>query len=159
MTAGKRWESAGVLQKAGGNIEERVGGGYKCNQNKDKEWIALVYERECLARDLENAEMDIRKLRIKLLTKQTSKKVILRRLEAINTQSPFSRPPNLYELLFLTQVATNSTIQKHFKILAMLCHPNKGGREFEIILLPKLWKKMRPVKFMTSTGLKKQRNI
>ena len=28
--------TARVLQKAGGNIEERVGGGYKFSRNKDK---------------------------------------------------------------------------------------------------------------------------
>ena len=53
-----------------------------------------------------------------------------------NAQSPFSLPPNFYELLFLPQGATTNTIQKHFKLLAMLCHPDKGGREglFKIIL-------------------------
>ena len=50
-------------------------------------------------------------------------------MEGINAQIPFSRPPNFYELLFLPQGATASTIQKHFKALAMLCHPDKGGRE------------------------------
>ena len=93
-------------------------------------------ERECLARELENAEIDIRKLRTQIRTEQTSKKVIQRRLEAINAQSPFSGRPNFYELLFLPQGATTSTIQKNFKTFAMLCHPDKGGREdlFKIIL-------------------------
>ena len=62
-------------------------------------------------------------------TEQTSKKVIQRRLEAIKAQSPFSQPLNFFELLFLPQGSTTSTIQKHFKTLAMLCHPDKGGRE------------------------------
>ena len=96
-------------------------------------------EWECLARELENAKIDNRKLRGRVKTEQTSKKVIQRRLEAINAQSPFSRPPNIYELLFLQQGATTSTIQKHFKTLAMLCHPDNGGREdmFKIILQAK----------------------
>ena len=98
-------------------------------ETKTREWIALVDERECLARELENAEIDNRKLRGRVKTEQTSKKVIQRRLEAINARSPFSRPPNFYELLFLPQVATTSTIQKHFKTLAMLCHSVKGGRK------------------------------
>ena len=88
---------------------------------------------------MEDAEIDIRKLRTRVRTEQTSKMVIQRRLEAINAQSPFSRPLNFYELLFLSQGATTSTIQKHYKTLAMLCHPNKGGREdmFKIILQAK----------------------
>ena len=108
-------------------------------ETKTRECIALVDERECLARELENAEIDNRKLRGRVKTEQTSKKVIQRRLEAISAQSPFSRPPNFYELLFLPQGATTSTNQKHFKTLAMLCHPDKGGREdiFKIILQAK----------------------
>ena len=41
--------------------------------------------------------------------------------------------------LFLPQGATTSTIQKHFKTLAMLCLPDKGGREdlFKITLQAK----------------------
>ena len=108
-------------------------------ETKTRECIALVDERECLARELENAEIDISNLRTRVRTEQTSKKVIQRRLEAINAQSPFIRPPNFYELLLLSQVATTSTIQKHFKTLAMLCHPDKIGREdlFKIILQAK----------------------
>ena len=57
---------------------------------KTRECIALVDERECLARELENSEVDIRKLRSRVRTEQISQKVIKRRLEAINAQSPFS---------------------------------------------------------------------
>ena len=105
-------------------------------ETKTWECIALVDEWECLARELENAEIDNRKPRGRVKTEQFSKKVIQRSLEAINLQSPFSRHPNFYELLFLPQGATISTIQKHFKTLAPLCHPDKGGREdmFKIIL-------------------------
>ena len=108
-------------------------------EKKTRECIALVDERECLARELENADIDNSKLRSRAKTEQPSKKVIQMRLEAINAKSPFSRPPNFYELLFLPQGATTSTIQKHFKTLAMLCHPDKGGREdmFKIILQAK----------------------
>ena len=84
-------------------------------ETKTRECIALVDERECLARNLENAEIGIRKLRTRVRTEQILKKVIRRRLEAINAQSPFSRPPNFYELLFLPQGATTSAIHKHFK--------------------------------------------
>ena len=70
-------------------------------KTKTRECIALVDERDCLARELENAEIDNRKLRSRVRTEQTSKKVIQRRLQAINAQSPFSRPPKFYELLFL----------------------------------------------------------
>ena len=108
-------------------------------ETKTRESIALVDERECLARELENAKIDNRKLGCRVKTERTSKKVIQRKLEAINAQSPFSRPPNLYVLLFLPQGATTSTIQKHLKTLAILCHPDKGGREdmFKIILQAK----------------------
>ena len=108
-------------------------------ETKTRECIALVDEPECLALELENAEIDNRKLKGRVKTEQTSKKVIQRRLETINTQSPLSRTPNFYELLFLPQGATTSTIQKHFKTLAMFCHPDKGGHEdmFKIILQAK----------------------
>ena len=111
----------------------------KVAETKTRECIALVDERKCLARELENAEIDIRKLRTRVRTEQTSKKVIQRRLEAINAQSPFSRPPIFYEIQFLPQGDTTSTIQKHFNLLAILCHPDKGGREdlFKIILQAK----------------------
>ena len=134
----------------------------KVDETKTRECIALVDERECLARELENAEIDNRKLRGRVISEQTSKKVIQRRLEAINAQSPFSRPPNFYELLFLPQWATTSTIKKHFKTLAKCLSFGQGGREdmFKIILqAKKLWKTRRPVIFMTSTVLKKHKNI
>ena len=70
-------------------------------ETKTREYIALVDERECLARELENAEIDIRKLRTRVRTEQASKKVIQKRLEAINAQCPFSQHRNFYELLFL----------------------------------------------------------
>ena len=108
-------------------------------ETKTRECIALVDERECLAQELENTKIDNSKLRSRVKVEQTSKKVGQRRLEAINAQSPFSRPPNFYELLFLPQGATTSTIPKHFKTLAMICLPDKGGREdmFKIILQAK----------------------
>ena len=134
-------ESPGVLQEAGWKIEERVGGGYECSRNKDKSRYRTVDERECLAREFENAEIVIRKLRTRVRTEQTSKKVIQRSLEAINAQSLFSRPPNFYEILFLPQGATTSTIQKLFIMLAMLCQPDKCRREdlFKNFLF--LWEK------------------
>ena len=131
-------------------------------ETKTRDCIALVDERECLARELENAEIDNRKLRGRVKTEQTSKKVIQRRLEAINAQSPFSRSPNFYELLFLPQGATTSIIQKHYKTLAMLCHWTRVvvrtcSKSF--FKQRKLWKTRRPVIFMTRTGLKKHKNI
>ena len=85
-----------------------------------------VHVRECSARKLENAEESIRKIRRRVKMEQTSKKVIQRRLEAINAQRPFSRPRNLYALLFLPREATTITILKHYKTLALLCHPDMG---------------------------------
>ena len=41
-------------------------------ETKTRECIALVDERECLARELENAEIDNRKLRGRVKTEQTS---------------------------------------------------------------------------------------
>ena len=131
-------------------------------ETKTRECIALVDERECLARELENAEMDDRKLRGRVKTEQTSKRVIQRRLEAINAQSPFSPPPNFYVLLFLPQGATTSIIQKHYETLAMLCHPDKVGRAemFKIILqAKKIMEDEEARNIMTSTGLKKHKNI
>ena len=67
--------------------------------------------------------------------------MIQRRLEAINARSPFSRPANQYELLFLPQGAKTATILKHYKTLSLLCHPDKGGREdlFKIILQARIF--------------------
>ena len=95
-------------------------------ETKTREVIALVDERECLARELEKAKIEIRKLRTKVRKAQTSKMVIQRRLEAIKAPSAFSLPPNFYELLFLPHGTTTRTMQKHFKTLEMLCHPDKG---------------------------------
>ena len=97
------------------------------------------------------------KTKTRLRTEQTSKKVIQRRLEAIKAQSPFSRTPNFYELLFLPQGATTSTIQKHFKTLAMLCHRDKGGREdlFKIILQAKKMKDEEAHNIYEKRGIEK----
>ena len=156
---GNQWESC---RRQGEILKKELAEVTNVAETKTRECIPLVDERECLARELENAEIDIRKIRSGVRTEQTSKKVIQRRLEAINVQSPFSRPPKFYELLFLPQGPTTSTIQRLFKTSAMLYHPDNGGREdlFKIILqAKKLWKTRRPVIFMTGTGLKKQRNI
>ena len=98
----KGCESVGVLQEASWKVGELEDAKSEA-ESKRREYVALVDERECSTRELKNAEDDIRKLRSGVKTEQTSKKVIQRKLEAINAQSPFSRPPNLYELLFLTQ--------------------------------------------------------
>ena len=112
-------------------------------ETKTRECIALVDERECVARELEGECLDrYQKTMDQVRTEQTSKKVIQRRLEAINAQSPFSRLPNFYELLFLPQGATTSTIQRHFKTLAMLCHVDKGGREDLFKIIPQAKKIM-----------------
>ena len=57
----------------------------------------------------------------------------------VQRAEPFQSTSEIYELLFLPQGATTNTIQKHFKTLAMLCHPDKGGRVdlFKIILQAK----------------------
>ena len=65
-------------------------------ETKTMECVALGDKRECLSRELKNTEEDIRKLRGKVKTHQTSRKVRQKELEAINAQSLFSRPPNLY---------------------------------------------------------------
>ena len=131
-------------------------------ETKTRECIALVDERECLARELENAEIDKRKLWSRVRTEQTSKKVIQRRLEAINAQSPFSQPPKLYELLFLPQgpqSVLSRIISKHWqcsvirtRVVVRTCSKSFFKRR-------KLWKTRRPVIFMTSTGLIKHKNI
>ena len=110
-----RWESAGVLQEAGGNIEERVVGGYKCSRSKNKGMYRSGGRAEVLSSGVENAEIGNRKLRGRVKTEQTSKKVIQRRLEAINAQSLFSRPPNFYELLFLPQGVHNQYYPETFQ--------------------------------------------
>ena len=71
-------------------LKKELAEGTNVAETKTRECIALVDEWECIARELENAEIDISKLRTRVRTEQTSKKVIQRRLEAINAQSPFS---------------------------------------------------------------------
>ena len=43
---------------------------------------------------------------------------------------------SLYDLLLVDEKATVEQIKKHFKVLAMICHPDKGGKNghFEKIL-------------------------
>ena len=103
-----------------------------------KEYVGPVDERECLVRELENAEEDIRKIRSRVKTEQSSRKLIPRGLKAIYSQRAFSRPP-IYEHLLRLQRATTTTILKHFETLLLLCHPDKGGRKdfFKIILQAK----------------------
>ena len=76
---------------------------------------ALADERACFAWELENAGEDLRKFSISVKTEQTSTKVIQRRPQAIYAQSPFSGPPNIFELLFLPQGSTTTKILKQFK--------------------------------------------
>ena len=83
-----------------------------------------------LARELEKAEEDIKKLKSRIKTEQTSRKVIQKRLDLINAQCPFNRPLNAYALLFLLQSGKKlNAILKQFKTFSLLCHPDKGGRE------------------------------
>ena len=129
-------------------------------ETKTRECIALVDERECLARELENAEIDIRRLRTRVRTEQTSKKVIQRRLEAINAQSPFSRPPNFYKLLCHRgpQPALSRNISKRWQCSVIQTRLVRRTCS-KLFFRPRtLWKMRRPVIFMTSTGLKRQRN-
>ena len=133
-------------------------------ETKTRECIALVDDRECLPRELENAEINIGKLRTTVRTEQTSKEVIQSRLEAINAQSPFSRPPNFYELLFLPQGAHNQYYPETFQNVCKALASGQGwsGGPIQNYSSGKkimLLKMRRPVIFMTSTGLKKQRNI
>ena len=100
-------------------------------ESKIRECVALVDEQEYLAREPENAEEYIIKLRDRVKMEQTLRKDIQRRLEAINAQSPFSCPPNNNELLFLPQWAKTTTILKHFKTLSF--RTNVVGRTFSIL--------------------------
>ena len=131
-------------------------------ETKTRECIALVDERECLARELEIAEIDITKLRTRIRTEETSKKVIQRRLEAINAQSPFSRPPNFLSFFSCNrgpQPVLSRNISKcwHCSVIRTRVVGRTCSKLFS--RQRKLWKMRRPVIFMTSTGLKKQRSI
>ena len=131
-------------------------------ETKPRKCIALVDEWECLARELENAEIDNSKLRSRVKTQQTSMKVIQRRLEAINAQSPFSRPPNFYEILFLPQgpqpvLSRNISRRWQCSVIRTRVVVRTCSKSF--FKQKKLLKTMRPVIFMTSTGLKKHKNI
>ena len=129
-------------------------------ETKTRECIALLDERECLARELENAEIDNRKLRGRVKTEQTSKKVIQRRLEAINAQSPFSRPlnfMNFYSCQRGPQLSRNITKCWQCSVIRTRVVVRTCSKSF--FKQRKLLKMRRPVIFMTSTGLKKHMNI
>ena len=64
-------------------------------ETNKKKCIALVDELEYLARELENAETDIRKLKSRVRTEQTSRNVIQRKLEAINAEPDQSASKSL----------------------------------------------------------------
>ena len=131
-------------------------------ETKTRECIALAEERECLARELENAEIDNRKLKERVKTEQTSKKVIQGRLEAINTQSPFSRPPNFlnfYSCHRGPQPVLSRNITKRWQCSVIWTKVVMRTCSKSFFKQKKLWKTRRPVIFMTSTGLKKHKNI
>ena len=136
VNAGNQWESSRRQVEL---LNRELEDAKSQPESKTRERVRLVDEWECLARELENAEEDSRKLINRLKTEQTSRKVIQSRLEAINAQNSFSRPPNLYELLILPQGATNTTVWEDFKTLSFPCHPDNGAREdiSEIILQAK----------------------
>ena len=132
-------------------------------ETKTRECIALVDERECLAWELENAEIDNSKLRSRVRTEQTSKKVIQRRLEAINAQNPFSRPPNIFFIFYSChrgpQPVLSRNISKRWQCSVIRTRVFVRTCSKSFFKQRKLWKTRRPIIFMSSTGLKKHKNI
>ena len=62
-----------------------------------------------------------------------------KRLEKLTAKTLFDRSPTLYKLLYVTESATTEKINKYFKLLATICHPDKGGSDqyFKMILQAK----------------------
>ena len=126
---------------------------------KTRECIALLDERECSARELENAEIDIRKLRTRVRTEQTSKNVIQKRLEA---EPVLSTSEFLWASIPAT-VGHNQYYTETFQNVGNALSSGQGWSEGPVKNYfsgkKKLWNMRRSVIFMKSTGLKKQRNI
>ena len=50
-----------------------------------------------------------------------------KQLEKLTAKTLFDRSPTLYKLLYVTESATTEQKKKIFKLLATICHPDKGG--------------------------------
>ena len=120
-------------------------------------------ERECLARELENAEIDIRKLRTRVRTEQTSKKVIQRRLEARSRHRARSVDLRTFVSFYSCnrgpQPLLSRNISKRWQCSVIRTRMVERTCSKLLFRQKIFWKMRRPVIFMTSTGLKKQRNI
>ena len=131
-------------------------------ETKTRECIALVDERECLARELENTEIDIRKLRTRVRTNRPQKRSSrgdwrrsTRRARSVDLRTFMS----FYSFHRGPQPVLSRNVSKRWQCSVIRTRVVGTTCSKLFFRQRKLWKMRMPVIFMTSTGLKKQRNI
>ena len=131
-------------------------------ETKTREFIALVDERECLAWELENAEIDKRKLRGRVKQSKPQRRSYrggwrrsTHRARSVDLQTFM----NFYSCHRGPQPVLSRNITKRWQCSVIRTRVVVRTCSKSIFKQRKLWKTRRPVIFMTSTGLKKHKNI
>ena len=123
-------------------------------ETKTRECIALVDERECLARELDSAEIDNRKLRGRRSYRGSWRRST-RRARSVDLQTFM----NFYSCHRGPQPVLSRNISKRWQCSFIRTRVVVRTCSKSFFKQRKLWKTRRPVIFMTSTGLKKHKNI
>ena len=77
----------------------------------------------------------VRKLELKLEAEINAKDLTTRQLQEIDKTLPGTGALSIYDLLWISPTATIEEIQRRFKHLSLLIHPDKGGQTKRFQLL------------------------
>ena len=134
----------------------------KVAETKTRECITLVDERECLARELENDEIDNRKLRSRVKKSRSQRRSYrgswrrsTRRARSVDLQTFM----NFCSCHRGPQPVLSRNISKRWQCSVVRTRVVVRKCSKSTFKQRKLWKTRRPVIFLTSTGLKKHKSI